>query len=65
MPRTSLIARVHGDPELARQMLLNRLTSIDPTMDQVGTMRWVTRMETYLLQLAFWLTVVLGGRPWR
>jgi predicted permease len=61
MPRTSLVARVHGDPELARQMLLNRLTSIDPTMDQVATMRWVTRMETYLLHLAFWLTVVLGG----
>ena len=28
---------------------------------QVATMRWVTRMETYLLQLAFWLTVGLGG----
>ena len=53
--------RVHGDPELARQTLLNRLTSIDPAIDQVATMRWVTRMETYLLQLAFWLTVGLGG----
>jgi hypothetical protein len=61
MPKTSLVARVHGDPELARQTLFNRLTSIDPTMDQVGTMRWVTRMETYLLQVAFWLTVSLGG----
>jgi predicted permease len=61
MPKTSLVARVHGDPELARQTLLNRLTSIDPTIEQVATMRWVTRMETYLLQLAFWLTVVLGG----
>jgi ABC-type antimicrobial peptide transport system permease subunit len=30
-------------------------------MDQVGTMGWVARTETYLLQLAFWLTVVLGG----
>jgi predicted permease len=61
MPKTSLVARVHGDPELARQTLFNRLTSIDHTMDQVGTMRWVTRMETYLLQVAFWLTVSLGG----
>jgi putative ABC transport system permease protein len=63
MPGTSLVARVRGDAELVRQTLLNRLTSLDPTMDmdQVGTMRWVARTETYLLQLAFWLTVVLGG----
>ena len=61
MPKTALVARVHGDPELARQTLLKRLTSIDPTIEQVGTLRWVTRMETYLLELAFWLTVVLGG----
>ena len=62
MPRTSLIARVHGDPELARQTLLNRLTTIDPDMArQVVTMRTLARMETYFLQIAFWLTVVLGG----
>jgi predicted permease len=62
MPRTSLIARVHGDPELARQRLLNRLTTIDPNMGrQVATMRTLARMDTYFLQIAFWLTVVLGG----
>jgi hypothetical protein len=62
MPRTSLIARVHGDPQLARQTLLNRLTAIDPNMArQVTTMRTIARMETYFLQIAFWLTVVLGG----
>jgi hypothetical protein len=62
MPKTSLIARVHGDPELARQTLLNRLTTIDPDMGrQVLTMRTLARMETYLLQIAFWMTVVLGG----
>ena len=61
MPGTSLVARVHGDPEVARQTLLTRLTTIDPTIGEVGTLRWVTRMETYLLRLAFWLTVVLGG----
>jgi putative ABC transport system permease protein len=62
MPKTSLIARVHGDPELARQTLLNRLTTIDPNMArQVVTMRTLARMDTYLLQIAFWLTVVLGG----
>jgi predicted permease len=60
MPQTSLIARVHGDPELARQTLLSKLTVIDSD-SQVGTMLWVTRMETYFLQLGFWFTVVLGG----
>jgi predicted permease len=62
MPKTSLIARVHGDPELARQTILNRLTTIDPNMArQVVTMRTLARMDTYFLQIAFWLTVVLGG----
>jgi predicted permease len=62
MPMTSLIARVHGDPELARQTLSNRLSTIDPGMArQVLTMRTLARMDAYLLQLAFWLTVVLGG----
>jgi putative ABC transport system permease protein len=62
MPKTALIARVHGDPELARQTLLNRLTAIDPNMArQVLTMRTLARMDTYLLQIAFWLAVALGG----
>jgi predicted permease len=62
MPKTSLVARVHGDPELARQTLVNRLTTIDPDMArQVVTMRTVARAEIYFLQIAFWLTVVLGG----
>jgi hypothetical protein len=62
MAKTSLIARVHGDPELARQTLLNRLTVIDPDMGrQVTTLRTLARMETFFLQIGFWLTVVLGG----
>jgi predicted permease len=62
MAKTSLVARVHGDPELARQTLLNRLTAIDPEMArQVITMRTLARADTYFLQIAFWLTVGLGG----
>ena len=62
MTKTSLIARVHGDPELARQTLLQRLTAIDPDMArQVTTLRTLARMETFFLQIGFWLTVVLGG----
>jgi predicted permease len=58
---TSLTVRVHGDPEQARRALLQRLTAIDPNMGQVVTMRTLARMETYFLQIAFWLTLVLGG----
>ena len=58
---TALVARVHGDPELARRALLERLTTIDPNMGMVMTLRTVGRLETYPLQVAFWLTVVLGG----
>ena len=58
---TSLMVRVHGDPEVARQRLLDRLTVIDPNMGQILTMRTMARMETYFLQIAFWATLVLGG----
>jgi predicted permease len=59
--KTSLTARVHGDPDQARRALLQRLTAIDPNMGQIMTMRTVARIETYLLQIAFWSTLVLGG----
>jgi hypothetical protein len=58
---TSLTVRAHGDPELARRRLLERLTPIDPNMGQVMTFRTLARLETYMLQVAFWVAVVLGG----
>jgi predicted permease len=61
MAETSLIVRVKGDPDEARRALLQRLTTIDPNMGQVMTMRTMAGMQAYLLQIAFWLTVVLGG----
>ena len=59
--RTSLTLRVHGDPELARQLLIERLTKIDPAMGEVMTMRTMAGMEAYILRIAFWVAVVLGG----
>ena len=53
--------RAHGDPDVLRQQLLDRLTRIDPNMGDIVTMRTMARMETYFLQMAFWTTVVLGG----
>jgi hypothetical protein len=58
---TALTLRVHGDPELARRALLKRLIAVDPNMGMVVTMRTMGRMETYALQAAFWLALVLGG----
>jgi predicted permease len=58
--RTSLLARVHGDPDAARRILLQRLTLIDPNLGQVVTLRTLARLETYMLQIAFWITVALG-----
>jgi predicted permease len=59
--RTSLLARVHGDPDAARRTLLQRLTLIDPNLGQVVTLRTLARLETYMLQIAFWITVALGA----
>jgi len=58
---TSLIARVHGDPDRARQTLLDRLVLVDPHMGQILTMRTMASLETYFLRMAFWATLVLGG----
>jgi predicted permease len=59
---TSLVARAYGDPEIARQTLLDRLTVLDPDMArQVVTVRTLARMDAYFLELAFWLTLALGG----
>ncbi len=61
MARTSIIARVNGDPERARQTLLDRLTIVDPNMEQILTMRTMAMMDTYFLRIAFWMTLALGG----
>ena len=60
-PKTALAARVNGDPEAARRILVDRLTRIDPHMGQIVTMRTLARLETLLLQAALRVSVVLGG----
>jgi predicted permease len=59
-PETSLFLRVRGNPEQARQALLERLASIDPAV-MILTLRTMAGMQAYMLQLGFWLTIVLGG----
>jgi predicted permease len=61
-PGTSLTLRVRDDPGQARLVLLDRLTRIDPALDhEVQTMRTAAGMGAYILKIAFWVTVVLGG----
>ena len=59
--QTSLTVRVHGDPERTRLALVDRLAAIDPNMGEVATMQTIAAMVAYLLQIAFWLTLVLGA----
>ena len=60
-PKTSIAARVTGDPDLARQTLLDHLTRVDPDLGMIVTMRTVARLETFFLQIAFGVSLVLGG----
>jgi predicted permease len=59
--KTSIVARVQGEPNLARQALLNRLTQVDPNLGMIITMRTVARLETFFLQIAFCVSLMLGG----
>jgi predicted permease len=57
---TSLMLQVRGDPDQARQALLGPLTNIEPDV-AIVSLRYIAKLQTYMLQLAFWVTVVLGG----
>jgi predicted permease len=59
--QTAVVARVNGDSNLARQTLIDRLTKVDSNMGMIITMRTVARLETFLLQIAFWVSLILGA----
>jgi FtsX-like permease family len=42
-------------------VLLERLSSIEPALFNIMTLRAMAGMQTYTLQIAFWVAVVLGG----
>jgi predicted permease len=58
---TSLTVRVRGDPEQARQVLLDDLMHVDPGLGEISTMRNIFRAQSYVLGIGFWVAVVLGG----
>jgi hypothetical protein len=47
---TSVVARVQGQPNLARETLLEHLTKVDPSLGNIITMQTVARLETFLLK---------------
>jgi predicted permease len=59
--KTSVVARVQGPPNLARETLLDHLTNVDPSMGNIITMQTVARLETFFLHIAFWVSLILGG----
>ena len=58
---TDLTLRVRGNPDQVRLALFDRLTTVDPALDEIYTLRGQSRIEIYLLGLAFWIAVVLAG----
>ena len=60
-PEMSLVLRVRGDPERARLALIESLNRVDPGLGEVQTMRTIAGIQAYILQIAFWVAVVLGG----
>jgi predicted permease len=61
VPGTRAVARVSGDPDLARHTLLDHLSRIDPNMGMIVTMRTVARLEGFFLGIAFWVALILGA----
>ena len=59
-PGTELLLRVRGNTEQARVALLERLPGLDPAFG-VMTLKSIAGMQTYVLQIAFGITVALGG----
>src|SRR5262245_24542182 len=59
--KTSLVLRVHGDPDAARRTLLDALTKVDPALGEITTMRMMTRLEGAVLEVMFWLAVILSS----
>jgi predicted permease len=59
-PETSLTLRVRGDPEHARQRLIERLARLDPAVS-IRTLRTLVGIGAYILSIVFWVTAVLGA----
>jgi predicted permease len=55
------LVRLRGNAEQMRPTMLRRLTEIDQSVMNVISLQALARLETYPLQIGFWVSVVLGG----
>ena len=60
-PNTAVMARIAGNPDRARQTLIDHFIRIDPNLGMIVTMRTVARLEKMLLTIAFTVAVGLGS----
>jgi predicted permease len=60
-PSTYVVARTKGESDLVHRTLVDHLTRVDPNMGLIVTMRTLVRLETFFLQMAFWVSLVLGA----
>ena len=59
--KTSIAVRVNGDSTLAQRTIADRLSRIGPNTGMIVTMRTLAGLERFFLQIAFWVSLVLGG----
>jgi predicted permease len=59
--KTSFVVRVHGDPDVVRRTLLDALMKIDPALGEVASMRMMAGLEAAILEVVFWMAIILGG----
>ena len=52
--------RVHGDPDVSRRALLDALVTIDPALGEIASMRMMAGLEAAILEVIFWLAVILS-----
>lgn len=60
-PAEELAVRVRGDPEQARQALLDRLIRIDPALGDVVTLKTIFGVQEHLLTTGFRASLVIGA----
>jgi hypothetical protein len=60
-PGSSLLLRVRGNPEQARQALIVDLSRADPALGEVATMQTIAALPVYLLRTAFTVVAILAG----
>jgi len=58
---TWLVLRVRGNPEEVREVLLDRLTRVDPAVNNIITLGDLATLQSDVLRILFWVTVVLSA----